>query len=473
MNIDDTVLPAVVPHLIAAHAMMIHERAQALREPAKLVVTGFGEKLEKADLQAGSLGLRLPPKVIHVEVGAKAGIVEAINRIAQLPHYNVYMPLSAFRPDLAENAKGGEADVVACFGLVADFDDKDAARWAERLPLPPQYVLETSAGRFQAFYLFDKPAPLAAVKPIAERLKLFAACDHGTSDISHVWRIPGTLNWPNAKKVGEGRSTEPQQVKVVQAFDGSTISLEKLGKSLPEGATPAGVRAKTRGKSSVRPKGQPHRAAIFGTRENLSAFFATVVLPDDLQEEIKKPAEGDRSNALFKVITKLIELGHDDQKIENIIHAQPEGIGAKYVNRNDLDREISRIRAKTAPQDEVAAMVQEINENYAVVDDNGRTVVIYRQKDELLNRMCVVRASFQDFRNLHSNEQILTPDGNRTPRPKSKANIWLNHPDRRTYKKGVRFLPGTSESPEGVFNLWAGWGVEPRPGNWSLMQQHI
>jgi hypothetical protein len=143
------------------------------------------------------------------------------------PHYNLYMPLAIHGPDVRSGAKGFERDVIACLGLVADFDDPDAARWAERLPLPPNYVLETSAGRFQAFYLFDKPEPLEAAKPVAERLKAFAGCDHGTSDISHVWRVPGALNWPNAKKVAEGRSPDPQLVHVVK-WDNSRTSLHSL-----------------------------------------------------------------------------------------------------------------------------------------------------------------------------------------------------------------------------------------------------
>ncbi|MGA8550961.1 MAG: DNA-primase RepB domain-containing protein [Stellaceae bacterium] len=74
------------------------------------------------------------------------------------------------------------------------------------LALTPNYVLETSAGRFQAFYLFDKPEAPEDVKRVAERLKAFAKSDHGTMDVSHVWRVPGALNWPNAKKVAEGRA---------------------------------------------------------------------------------------------------------------------------------------------------------------------------------------------------------------------------------------------------------------------------
>jgi hypothetical protein len=374
--------------LIRAHAMVIHDRARLLKVPAKLVVTGFGEDLSRTNPKTAEPGLPLPPKIIHVAIGDMGRIADAINGIAQLPHYNAYMPLAAFRADLPAHAKGAEADVVVCFGIVADFDDADAARWAERLPIAPQYVLESSAGRFQAFYLFSTPEPLAAVKAVAERLKAFAGCDHGTSDISHVWRIAGTLNWPNAKKVlVDGRSPEPQQVRVAQPFDGSTISLEKLSKALPENGAAAGGKAKTRGKSNVRPRGQPHPATMLGTPEQWSGFIATLMLPTDLQEEIKNPAEGDRSKALFKVIVRLIELGHDDETIENIIHAHPKGIGAKYANRDDLDREIARIRAKTRTR----PIVQIIGGALPAVIDEAEQILVEADNDLFQRGSLVVR----------------------------------------------------------------------------------
>jgi hypothetical protein len=135
------------------------------------------------------------------------------------PHRNVYMSLAVVRPDLPAGKKGFEHDCLACLAIVADFDDPDAAQWPERVPVPPNYALETSEGRYQAFFLLDRPEPVEAIKPVAERLKTFARCDHGTSDASHVWRIPGTLNWPNAKKIAEGRSPEPQLVRAVMPWN--------------------------------------------------------------------------------------------------------------------------------------------------------------------------------------------------------------------------------------------------------------
>jgi hypothetical protein len=340
--------PQLVPKLIRAHCMVIDEVARSLRGQGKLVITGFGEDPDAPDPKTGRPGCRLPPKIVHVGVGDIDQAVERICQIANLPHYNVYMPIAVFQHDLQPGRKGYERDVAACLGLVADFDDPEAARWADRLPVPPNCVLETSAGRFQAFYLFRKPELLEAVKPVAERLKAYAECDHGTSDISHVWRIPGTLNWPNAKKVGEGRSREPQQVQVVEPFTGKTISLQNLRNALLETSGDGAGKKRARTKQSRGGKGQPNKAAIEGTEEQLRASFAMLFLPDDLKEEIRHPVDGDRSKAIFKVIPKLIDQGLDDQTIEDIIYAHPKGIGEKYANRNDLDREIARVRKKTA-----------------------------------------------------------------------------------------------------------------------------
>ena len=49
---------------------------------------------------------------------------------------------------------------------------------------------------------------------------------------------------------------------------------------------------------------------------------------------------------------------------------------------------------------------------------------------------------------------------------------WLNQKGRRQYK-GVAFRPGEPAEIGGRLNLWRGWGVEPRAGDWSLMLRHI
>jgi hypothetical protein len=483
--------PEIVPNWIRAHVTLVHSLATPLIGQGKVIAAGFGENPDETDPKSGKSGRALPPKVIHAAIGDVNAMLEGLAQFVKRQHYNLYMPLAVFRPDLASWAKGYERDVVACLGIVADFDDPDAPRWAQRLPIPPNYVLETSTGRFQAFYLFDKPEPLEIVKPAAERLKAFAGCDHGTSDISHVWRVPGAMNWPNAKKVAAGRPRDPQLVRV-EMYSEDRTSLQALSDALPEAEVSSeSKKSSTRSKhAEARPTGtedpeapkgkahSPHRAAIDGTPENLNAIARMQSLPSELQDEIKRPVpRGNRSEVIFKVIAKMLEEGLDDKTIENIIRAHPSGIGEKYADRDDLDREIARVREKIAAPtqvDVVTSLILEMNDKYAVVDDDGKTVVVYRREDSDLDRKYVVRSSYRDFRNFYLNARILVPNpsGNGL-KPVTHADLWLCHPERRTYKGGLRFLPGTNEGPSDVYNLWTGWGVDPAPGDWSKMKSHI
>ena len=155
-----------------------------------MVITSFGENPDEIDPKTEKPGKHLRPKVFHAAIGDVKASLEGVAQVMERPHYNVYMPLAVFRPDINPWSKGFERDVVASLAIVLDFDDANAGQWAERVPLPPDYVIQSSAGRYQVIYLFDKPEPPDVVKEVAKRLKAFARCDHGTSDISHVWRVP-------------------------------------------------------------------------------------------------------------------------------------------------------------------------------------------------------------------------------------------------------------------------------------------
>ena len=310
--------PEISPELVRVHVEIIHRLAAPLAGKGKLVTAGFGEDPDKLHPKTHKPGCPLPPSVVHFEIGDIEIAVCTVTKLTVGEHRNVYASLAVFRSDLAPGKKGFEKDIIAVLGLVADFDDADAARWAERLPLPPNLVLETSAGRFQAFYLFDKPEAFAAVKTIAARLKAYAACDHGTADLSHVWRIAGTLNWPNAKKVGAGRPREPQTVRVAKKWDGTTISLDALAAVLPA----------SNGKPSAQKKGDSDATYDEGEitdnapdegaddtddadtttgEPGLPVESAIVgLLPPKLRVRIISAPAGDRSRNLFYVVRGLI-----------------------------------------------------------------------------------------------------------------------------------------------------------------------
>jgi hypothetical protein len=53
--------------------------------------------------------------------------------------------------------------------------------------------------------------------------------------------------------------------------------------------------------------------------------------------------------------------------------------------------------------------------------------------------------------------------------------VWWRWSGRRQYlRRGVVFEPGGSlEAPDDMLNLWRGFGIEPKEGDWSLMKNHI
>jgi hypothetical protein len=80
---------------------------------------------------------------------------------------------------------------------------------------------------------------------------------------------------------------------------------------------------------------------------------------------------------------------------------------------------------------------------------------------------------FDDFRNFYLNRYI--PDGvDRQGNPKFKpiGHWWLANPDRRQYR-GVVFVPAGESIIGGRLNLWCGWGVEPKLGEWPLLREHM
>jgi len=51
------------------------------------------------------------------------------------------------------------------------------------------------------------------------------------------------------------------------------------------------------------------------------------------------------------------------------------------------------------------------------------------------------------------------------------GDVWLEHPKRRYYS-GIELAPNGYQT-EGYYNLWKGFSVEPKKGDWSLFREHI
>lgn len=179
--------------------------------PGKLVLSSFGENSET--------GNKLTPINLHFEIGDVEGMYNAAQRLNKEEHRNVYTALVIMRPDLPENQKGDKKDAVAILGLNADFDD-GSGNWVERCPIEPNFVMETSPGNYQCVIFFDKPLSVEQADMYAKGLQKKTGCDSCSGNPIQVWRIPGLNNWPNKKKVENGRDKLPFTVVEVKPWYG-------------------------------------------------------------------------------------------------------------------------------------------------------------------------------------------------------------------------------------------------------------
>lgn len=175
-------------------------------------------------------------------------------------------------------------------------------------------------------------------------------------------------------------------------------------------------------------------------------------------------ADDDRSAMAFGAIKALQEAGYSAENILAAFAAHPEsGAAQHYTSDEQLRADVERVCQKMPT--EVAAL----NREFAVVLEQGEAL-IYRER-ELDGRRWFDVLTFESFRKWYRNQKVTIAAGNEQTKRRALGDYWLEHPQRRQYSDVV-FRPDGAVPP-GALNLWRGYGVEPKAGDWSLMRCHI
>jgi len=305
---------------IRAHVEMRHKLAEAAEMDGVLTVT-----IIELNLTGGKDNVR----TLQFAIGDVEAEFNAILNYEGRAHINLYAPMCIFRRDLGHGKKGSEKEVVCCFAFVADMDNDTGKAGA--MPVEAPYVIETSPGNTQHFLPMARPLTYDEAKHLAVSLGDAVGCDPRSKDVSGVWRIPGTLNYPNRKKLKRGRPRQPQPVKVLQPWTGELIAPETLAEAI----------------GSNKPNGSAKNGHAVAEGD---WQLARLSLPAGLKKLITAPPEPDedRSSVAASVIFSLMGKGWDDAKIAAVIRAHPQGIGARYAEGKDLDADIQRLRSKAS-----------------------------------------------------------------------------------------------------------------------------
>jgi len=94
--------------------------------------------------------------------------------------------------------------------------------------------------------------------------------------------------------------------------------------------------------------------------------------------------------------------------------------------------------------------------------DEERRMIVFQGKDSFLLRYC----------NRYVTIEVPHPQGGTRWQPFPLGAWWLNHRDRRQYR-GIVFRPGKLRDVGECLNIWQGWGVVRKLGDWGLIRSHI
>lgn len=107
------------------------------------------------------------------------------------------------------------------------------------------------------------------------------------------------------------------------------------------------------------------------------------------------------------------------------------------------------------PEAEIGHPFERINKNYAFVLAGGGHHILWETTDQH-GQFRLEHLAEESFHKDHASFLMAAGDG-----VKPVTKLWMNSRDRRSYR-GICFLPG-GDAPEGWYNLWRGFAVEPTP----------
>jgi hypothetical protein len=188
-----------------------------------------------------------------------------------------------------------------------------------------------------------------------------------------------------------------------------------------------------------------------------------------------------------EALSKNSETSADHPMQEEVVSAppqpapEPQKVEASgvLVRVDDPDRLLALLNSEEDVEVIQQAVALLVNQKHAVIGNvGGKCRVLDWVPDEVDEGLLVPTfQSFDDFRNRYMNYPVpidcwgKNNQYYRGSMPLGK--FWLQHTNRAQYQ-GVQFVPGAPAILKGDrLNLWRGWGLVPKKGDWSKLRWHI
>ena len=182
--------------------------ADTVRKFLELLHARAAAALEGASPGVLQLCTMLPddraPRPLPFEIGDVERMVDAAV-LAAKGGRNVYVETRSVRPR-APSERGKIDATVGTFAFVVD-RDSDTGKAGNTLNGYPSVEVETSPHNFHQWLFLERAFDATAAKEIGDALRKASGADACTGVVTQPYRVPGTPNFPDAKKRKRGRTT--------------------------------------------------------------------------------------------------------------------------------------------------------------------------------------------------------------------------------------------------------------------------
>jgi hypothetical protein len=240
--------------------------------------------------------------------------------------HNIYIEGRTVRPGLNGKKRGELSDTIAVFAIVVDSDNDKGKGWTPTMPT--SLAVEISPGNAHYWLFFEQALDSATGQALGERLRTATNADADTGNVCQPYRVAGTVNYPNEKKVARGRIVTWTRSL---GFDPASLwTPESFEQEFPAPAPKIAASQTTNGSGSGQQVEEPD--------ENHIAADTLHVIREGVEDD------ADRSYIFYNVVKALKDDGWTPTGIVTLLEHYPKGIASKYRGR--LQREIERILTK-------------------------------------------------------------------------------------------------------------------------------
>lgn len=283
---------------------------------------------------------------------------------------NIYWSVNNVRSNL--HAKAGKKDITAARFCQVDIDppktggafDKGAiVEGMGSMECPPSFIID-SGGGLNAFWRLDEPCKnLASIEYINQQIRDYCDADH-CWNIDRIMRLPGSVNWPDAKKRARGRV--PSLAKFAMPDDGTVYEPHVLSAGFP----PAKV---TSGGNS-----EGVAVAMPANVEPLTPDDLGLSSLDPIRMAISEPPGRDRSGDGVAAARLMANAGYSDEQIVGVLLNPANAVAAHYMGQRDPKRAAARtlqlVRADAPPEAEPVPIMSQTDFDAFVANMKAKAV---------------------------------------------------------------------------------------------------